>query len=188
MRAFVATGGKSRRFGFQKCMYTFTNGMRMMDLAVKNLYGLFDEIVQVGKKIRDDLPFMEDLYPDSGPMGVILTVFDRTDEDHFFLFGCDMPFIMADVVKLLMDHHERSRKCVTVELYGKIQTLHSIYDRVIYDELKRSFNSGNRAVWRVMRKSKNVLILSDEDFEGIDNWRMSFTNLNEMGDMMDVPG
>lgn len=104
IEAFVLAGGKSSRMGTDKGLVQL-NGRPMVSYVLEAL-----EETELPVKIIANNPGYEgfgypvcrDVVKEKGPMGGLLTAFSNTDAEVVQLISCDMPFINAEAIKLLL--------------------------------------------------------------------------------------
>jgi len=103
----VLAGGKSERMGLDKATLPLS-GTTMLDRAVQNLRQVTDEVIVVADRAdKYDLPdstlIIEDRYPETGPLGGILTGLERLGIGYHLVVACDMPSVKPDLLHLLLE-------------------------------------------------------------------------------------
>jgi len=177
--AVVLNGGKSVRFGTDKCSYILES-KPMVEHTIDTLKDLFDEIVLVGKPYRDFYFIKDELCV--GPVGGVLTALKRLQRD-IFVVGCDMPYIQPAVVNFMREIFERSKADVVLaSLADGLHPLHAFYSTSMIEHLTWSIEYAN-ASFRASFERANVIYLTEESFSHIPNWQKSFINLNTQHDL-----
>ncbi|MCC8358356.1 molybdenum cofactor guanylyltransferase [Salinimicrobium sediminilitoris] len=104
IEAFVLAGGKSSRMGKDKGLVNLNN-----QPMVSYVFQALQEAelpVKIIANSRDyekfGFPVCKDVVKERGPMGGLLTAFNNTDAEVVLLISCDMPFVNAEAINLLL--------------------------------------------------------------------------------------
>jgi molybdopterin-guanine dinucleotide biosynthesis protein A len=129
----ILSGGKSSRMGSNKAFVTLGNE-KLIEIVVRKISALFTirpllvtntptEYAYLG------LPMVGDIIPEMGPLGGIHAALRHSTARRIFVFGCDMPFISAELVghmgalaggvDVVMPRHDS----------GRPEPLHAIYSQ-----------------------------------------------------------
>jgi len=179
----ILCGGMSTRMGSDKALLKIGE-----TTFVEHLYqqatGLFDRIIisidteEHAERIRE-LPLFKNLRPErytdifvldkyekAGPAGGILSVFEETDVDRFSVVPVDVPGADMRVLSALYDI---CRKGVCKLLLPKRapEPLIAAYDRIAYDGIRESFESGQRKL-RLIVPSKYTESVSEDELKCFD--------------------
>ncbi|RMA75564.1 molybdenum cofactor guanylyltransferase [Petrotoga olearia] len=96
MNAMLLSGGKSSRFGTNKALES-VNGRPLIEQIVQSLKNAFEKVYIIGNvkeyAFLQDVFFCEDIIPNKGPLGGLLTGLTCSDSEYNFLTACDMPFL-----------------------------------------------------------------------------------------------
>jgi len=96
MNALLLSGGKSSRFGTNKALES-VNGRPLIEQIVQSLKNAFEKVYIIGNvkeyAFLQDVFFCEDIIPNKGPLGGLLTGLTCSDSEYNFLTACDMPFL-----------------------------------------------------------------------------------------------
>lgn len=96
----VLTGGRSRRFGKDKCQETF-HGRRLVEIAYHKLEQVVDEVFVIGKDYGLG-KFIPDVYPLKGPLNAIYSFFAfNPSADGVIILPCDTPLIPIDLLAFI---------------------------------------------------------------------------------------
>lgn len=145
----ILAGGQSKRMGFSKAFVRF-NGKPLIDHALLTLKEITPNVIlSVGTNPIEykNLPVVKDIYPDRGPMGGIYSALLHSETDLNLVLSCDMPFIPAGLLQLLVEEAREHQADVTLpaDEHGYWQTLCAVYrksllsrmrDAVVEDKLK----------------------------------------------------
>jgi|UniRef100_A0A7V3RFK8 molybdopterin-guanine dinucleotide biosynthesis protein A len=176
----ILVGGKSKRFGFDKCTYEF-KGMKMIDWIKESIGFLFDDILLIGENSNLNCNFIQDLNPGFGPISGLETALVNSDEG-VFLISCDMPFVMKAVVEMMIEH-SYSHSIVCAEIDGIYQVTHALYSKKVLLSIKKEMARRNPSLKHLISTSDDVLILDDKNLCSIENYAVSFTNFNALEDL-----
>lgn len=179
MRAVILNGGSSKRFGEDKSEYLIGT-KPMIEHVYERLSKVFNKVVLVGKPYKG-LQYVRDRYS-AGPLGGVLTAIEIF-EDDLFVVGCDMPFILPDVVESMICLFEAEKTdAVVPRLSDGIHPLHAIYSRTIKENLVWSMVCADSS-FRVAFDHSKVLYITEDFFREIPNWKWSFVNINTKSDL-----
>ncbi len=179
MTGIVLAGGKSSRMGFNKACIEF-GGKRLIEATVDCLRALFPEVLI----IANDPPLyaylgvkvIPDLIPDSGSLGGIYTGLSAASHPACFFVACDMPFLNADLIKLLI--REAEGWDVVVPLVGgELQPLHAVYAKSCLPLIKEAIDGGVLKIARFFPKAK-VKIIEEPAIRAVDPHLLGFMNVN----------
>lgn len=143
MTGIVLAGGKSSRMGANKAFIEF-GGKRLIETTVDCLKALFPEVLI----IANDPPLYaylgvkvaSDLIPDSGSLGGIYTGLSTASHPACFFVACDMPFLNAELIKLLVREAE-GWDAVVPRVRGELQPLHAVYAKSCLPLMKESIDA-----------------------------------------------
>ena len=168
----IYAGGKSSRFGSPKIKAKINdNEFGLLIIETLKRTG-FMNICLIGGDSEDarrwGVDFHEDIYPESGPLGALLTALQTCQTELLMTLPCDVPFIDEDTCRKL------SNLALGVEvLVARTDTpqwLSSTWRRSTYDAIENEFRSGERAIHRIVEKLK---------FEFVDVSSKILLNVNE---------
>jgi len=175
----VLAGGKSSRMGHNKALIEF-QGKRLIEATVDCLKTLFPEVLI----IANDPPLysylgvkvVPDLIPDSGSLGGIYTGLSTASHPTCFFVACDMPFLNADLITLLIREAE-DWDVVIPRVRGELQPLHAIYAKSCLPLIKESIDSGVLKITRFFQKAR-VKIIEESTLRAVDPHLLGFVNVN----------
>ncbi len=173
----ILTGGKSKRFGMNKCAYKI-EGKTMMEWVFESVASLFDEVLFVGNSSQTlNGRNISDIHSDKGPVGGLESALVHARNEYIFLTACDMPFISKPVVKRMIDKLDgQNVLCPFID--GKYQTTHAIYSKDVLNIVEMELKREKSTLTHVVLTSENVKFLKEEDFFDIEGYKKSFENIN----------
>ncbi len=113
--AFILAGGKSERMGKEKALVEL-NRESLVNIAADKLKaaGAFKITVLAGTKTNSLRPYfqhlnvIEDVSPELGAPGGILTALQKSETDAVFLMACDLPFVSKELIAFLQERFEQT--------------------------------------------------------------------------------
>jgi len=107
--AIILAGGKSTRLGREKAAETL-RGRSLLQRVMDRLDGLADEFVVVtaaGQELPPvfasrPITFVEDAYPESGPLGGVCTGLSSMGAPRALTVACDMPLLRPALLRALL--------------------------------------------------------------------------------------
>lgn len=179
MTLAILVGGKSTRFGSDKCTHNL-GSFRSVDMIVTNIGALFEEIIFVGENqnLNGSIP---DAKPGMGPISGLYTALLRSRND-VFLISCDMPFVKEEIVRFILkmtDHHE-----VVCPIIDDIyQVTHAFYSKKIIPYVEDEMLSKNPSLKSLISKCNDVLLINENEFIEFGDYKKSFFNFNFRHDL-----
>lgn len=175
----ILVGGKSKRFGSNKCIYKI-NGKRSIDLITESIGDLFDKVLFVGK--NDDIDdSILDIRAGFGPIsGLETAVFNS--KDGVFLVSCDMPFVKREIVEFILGKiGNYSIVCPIVdEIY---QVTHAFYSKRVFMDIKKEMLRDNPSLKHLVLNCKDSLLIEEKALKIFKDYKNSFSNLNFPDDL-----
>ncbi len=102
----ILCGGKARRFGGREKARLVIEGRSIIERQVELLRSVTDEVFLVGHdpdRFGDlGLPVFPDRVSGAGALGGILTALESTTADRVLVIACDMPFLVAGLLRALL--------------------------------------------------------------------------------------
>ncbi|MBS1913177.1 MAG: molybdenum cofactor guanylyltransferase [Bacteroidetes bacterium] len=154
--AAILAGGRSTRMGRDKAMIS-VNGRPMLERVAGAAYDAGLEVMVVGREQGADwhgpaVRFVQDDFPDAGPLGGIATAL-RHARTPVLALACDMPWISAEMIRWLVDAYALEGEAAgLVSLNGeRPEPLFSVYGRPCAGEIAHMIASGNLAVIALIR-------------------------------------
>jgi molybdopterin-guanine dinucleotide biosynthesis protein A len=126
----VQAGGRSTRMGGEPKALIELGGRRIVERAVAALTPVVDEVLVV-TNTPDlyaflGLPMVGDVFPDHGSLGGIYSGLKAAPGDAAFTVACDMPFLRADVARLVVARAAEA-DVVIPRVGEQLETMHAVY-------------------------------------------------------------
>lgn len=191
----IMAGGKSNRMGTDK-VFLEVEGETFLEHLYRRGNEFFDNIYistntvehahrmmeLPGLKAIDKTHYITDEYVDCGPMGGIISVFEKTDLERFAVIPTDVPLADMRVLALLFEHN-MGVTCILKGPDDFLEPLIGVYDRsclaAFRDSLARQSYSIRKALVNCPFKAlsfQNLIELNPELAEM--NFSQCFTNIN----------
>ena len=165
--AAILTGGLARRFhGRDKSRLVVASGPSagpgaggsILDRQLALLAPLAAEILIVTSAARaadfsgTPARVVLDAYPESGPLGAIVTALDEAASTTLIVVAGDMPHLSAPLLETLVQLHDRSGNDATVpESPRGLEPLCAVYAGSARSPLAAALESGDLSVHRALR-------------------------------------
>jgi len=126
----VQAGGKSTRMGGEAKALIELDGRRIVERAVAAIAPVVDDVLIV-TNTPDlyaflGLPMVGDAFPDHGSLGGIYSGLAAAAGDAAFTVACDMPFLRADVARLVIERAGEA-DVVIPRVGDYLETMHASY-------------------------------------------------------------
>lgn len=178
---FVLVGGQSRRMGQNKALLEVdgqplgvrTAAVLKTFLAEVTLLGPAQQYAMFG------LPVIEDLYPGDGPLGAVYTGLKRSHQPWNLFFACDLPFLEARLVELLLQRALQSQAQAIVPVAGgRFQPLCAAYHRSCLGPFETAVRSSQDRSLSGVLATLSVETINAPAGEEPGRWERMFFNLN----------
>ncbi|HLF78397.1 MAG TPA: molybdenum cofactor guanylyltransferase [Dehalococcoidia bacterium] len=186
--AIILAGGKSTRFGRDKAGEDLL-GRSLLQRALDAFEGLVDEYVIV-RAVGQALPAVtaggivttvEDLYPESGPLGGIYTGLSVMQAPIAAVVACDMPLLRPALLQELLRLVPQSDIVVPLN-EGMPEPLCAAYSKRCLEPIRQRLDAGAFKVTGFYDQvSTNYL--QPADWRPFDPEGLSFQNLNRESDL-----
>lgn len=176
--AAIMAGGKSKRMGQDKAWIEL-DGEPLIKRVADVLAEVADEVIVVAndpKYERLGLRVVRDRWPEGGALGGIATGVGAAGHDAVLVAACDMPFLSADVWRLLLGHAGEA-DVVIPRIGGEYETLHAIYSRACLPQMTRSL-AENRLRVISFFDAVTVKAIEETELRAVDPTLRAFTNVN----------
>lgn len=176
----ILAGGASRRMGHPKHLLV-TPGGTLIDRIANKLSPLFSESLLVGRS-ADQIPagmrFVEDMRTERSPLVGIYSGLCAATTETCFVIGCDMPFVMPELVDGLLGWSNGTDVVVPV-INGFYEPLLAVYrtSRSCITAIERALNEKRLKVTSFY-PDVAVCGVSEDTVRQIDPELRSFTNIN----------
>lgn len=148
--AAILCGGKSRRMGFDKAFLRDGEHYLLLN-TVRELRFLFERVVLVSNTKAKfeaqsdfrDIPVLEDIYTEQGPLGGISSALLQVDTEYIFVIACDMP--LSDISLIARMYQRLGQKQVLACSHqGILEPLFAFYHRSCLPVFRKQLGEGNR--------------------------------------------
>ncbi len=183
----ILAGGQSARYGSNKALERF-QGDRMVDRALQSMRSHCDPVFLVANDLEPYLGvkahLVRDLRPRLGPLGGIHTALFFSPHDWVLVRATDMPFLVPELVQVLMDCRQGADVVVPVSGKG-YEPLCALYHRSCLPAVAQVLERGQRQVVAFYDRVK-VAGLPEEVWKRLDPHGLSFRNVNTPEDMREL--
>ncbi len=112
-----------------------------------------------------------DLYPEKGPLGAMVSVFEQTDVEDFAIIPVDVPNAALDLLVRLyegdFEHLEMKPVRFFCDPKGKLDPLAGIYSREVAPMMKESLEKGVNKIIRAIEGQYETVVIEDGCFNNI---------------------
>ncbi|MCF6290447.1 MAG: molybdenum cofactor guanylyltransferase [Desulfobacterales bacterium] len=187
----ILAGGRSSRFGRNKALAELS-GRPLIEQVAATLCPLFPSCLVVtdtpGQYRFLDLPMINDVFPDKGPLAGIHAALEASGEERVFIAACDMPFLAPELVRYLCKlSRESDSLAVVPRLSRGPEPLCAVYHRdaagLFAHRLGRDLGSVADALARIQ-----VRWVAEAELLSVVPDLKSFVNLNYPGELDAVQG
>ncbi len=186
MTGVILTGGKSSRMGQDKALMS-VGGVPLFRRILEVFETMFDEILVVTNKAgrHAGLGYREvtDIVPDCGPLGGIYTGLSYAKSERIFVASCDLPFIKASTVKVVISEPV-SYDIVVPDDGGRLHPLHAVYSRKCTHYIRKWLDNGFYNVTKFINEVEDLSVrkVQMSEMTAGDPDLMSFFNMNTQED------
>ena len=145
----LLVGGKSRRMGRDKGKLSYRGvSQRMYAYALLEAVcgKVFFSCNPAQEEGLKNFPFITDQYPNQGPLGGILSAFERYPKTSFMVLACDMPNIDVHTLRRLLAERKPASEASVLQhpQTGQLEPLCAIWEASCLTDLKRYWDGGGR--------------------------------------------
>jgi len=179
VHGFVTAGGRSSRMGKDKAWLEI-DGRPMIQRVVEELRRVTPAVTVIANDPEYDrlgLPVLADLNPDIGPLEAIRVALAASLAPRVLLVACDLPFVTADLLELLLDRVESYQVAVPLSSDGRLEPLCAVYSTEVLEHVTELIRSGERKVSRLFGHVRTRLI-PFEDLSQLAGAERFFINVN----------
>lgn len=145
-KGLILAGGKSKRFGTDKALASH-HGATLLERTIGLLREVGLEPVIVTREGADyaftETAILRDELPEKGPLGGIYTAMSFFERLSFMVLTCDMPFLSARILDVLISRHEDGNGVTVFRTAdGRIQPFPGIYEPSIFPVVQERLLKG----------------------------------------------
>ena len=187
----ILAGGAGSRFNGRLKPKIVIDGESIISRIISVIRDLFDEIIIVTNNPEEFEEFnfcriIQDEIPNAGPIGGIHAGMKSSSNKAIFVFAGDMPFLDKGIILNLIDVFGNSgADAVIPAIEEYIEPLHSVYSTSLTHNLEIYLKSDHSKAVRDFIKLLNVEYLQ---FDGTENNKRAFTNINNPSDIFSAKG
>jgi len=175
--AFILAGGKSSRMGEDKAFLRLGT-KTLLEIARELVSHICRKVSVVGDRARFGAEAIEDLFPDSGPLGGIHAALSITKSDLNFVIAVDTPFLEPKFLRWMLHRAATTPSIVTVpRLASGFQPLCAVYRRSFKAFAEEALKAGKFKIDPLYEKVRTQTITEAELNHLAFDLRM-FDNLN----------
>jgi len=152
---------------------------------------IIDRVLDVMRAVTDDLlivtntpdiyaslglPMVGDVFPDHGSLGGIYSGLRAAAGDVAFTVACDMPFLMPEVARLVVERAALA-DVVVPESGGRFETLHACYAKACIGPMESRLRRGRLKVVDFLDEVQ-VLLVREEEVARFRAPALTFMNVN----------
>jgi molybdopterin-guanine dinucleotide biosynthesis protein A len=188
--AAIMAGGKSTRMGQDKAWIEL-DGEPLITRVARVLGEVADEVLVVANDPRYEtlgLRVVRDKYPHGGALGGIATGVGAAAHDTVLVAACDMPFLSADLWRLLLGHVGEA-DVVIPRVAAEYETMHALYSKSCLPHMVRAI-AENRLRVISFFDAVSVKAIDEPELRAVDPTLRAFTNVNtpeELATALGVP-
>ncbi len=150
----LLAGGQSSRMGTNKALVRL-HGKPLIEYGLEVLREVTPEVIlSTGRNPfhYGNLPVVQDVHPGCGPAGGIFSALQYSKTSLNLVLGCDMPFIPACLLRLLIEEARRHPADITLPADGdgNVQPLCGLYRRELLPFLEESILLGKLKLKRIV--------------------------------------
>ncbi|MDR0453536.1 MAG: molybdenum cofactor guanylyltransferase [Deferribacteraceae bacterium] len=185
LSAAVIAGGMSKRYGSDKTL-ALLEGKPLISWAVDGARICGARIFVVSKdsgkfSFVKDVEFVEDKYDIQCPMVGIVTLFNHTTDDAFFIISADMPLFPFASVNTMYEAFKGFDAAVP-DIGGRMYPCAAIYHRRTAAIFEKMLKEGDYKLMNAFDKL-NVIKLGEDFFTPHDKNMTGFINANTPSDL-----
>jgi molybdopterin-guanine dinucleotide biosynthesis protein A len=161
----IQAGGQSTRMGGQPKALLELGGRRIIERVLAAIEAVVDDVLLV-TNTPDlyrflDVPMVPDAYPGAGSLGGIYSGLAAVAGDAAFTVACDMPFLSADVARLVVERAALA-DVVIPRVGDQLETMHATYRKTCLPHMEAQLLEGRL---KIIGFFPNVTVLEVSEAE-----------------------
>ena len=183
----ILAGGLNTRFQGRAKAFQEIGGRRIMDRLMDVYTGLFDEIIIVTNEpmryVAWDAQIVTDVLPQRSALTGIHAGLFYARTEHAFFAACDIPFLKADVIRLVLDAADHGIDAVIPQTDRGFEPLCAVYATRLMAAAAHHVQQGDYKIRRAFRK-RRIRTVSEKRLRSVDPELVSFFNVNTPDDLV----
>jgi molybdopterin-guanine dinucleotide biosynthesis protein A len=176
----IQAGGKSTRMGGRPKALMELGGRRIIDRVADVLRAVTGHLLIVTNTpdayASLGLPMVPDVFPDHGSLGGIYSGLRAAPGDAAFTVACDMPFLMPEVARLVIDRAPLADVVLPMS-GGRLETLHACYAKSCLGPIEQRLRDGQLKIAGFF-DAVHVLAIPEEEVARFRRPDLIFMNVN----------
>ena len=176
----VQAGGRSTRMGGEPKALIELGGRRIVERAVAAIAPVVDDVLVVTNTPELyaflGVPMVGDVFPDGGSLGGIYSGLKAATGDAAFTVACDMPFLRADVARLVVAH-AGDADVVIPRTGAQLETMHALYAKACLPHIEARLHAGRLKIVGFFEDVR-VLEIPEADIRALADPDVVFMNVN----------
>lgn len=176
----ILAGGESRRMGSNKALLRL-NDVPLIEKVYHAMEALFEDIVLITNtpEAYSFLPcrMAPDIYPGAGSIAGLHAGMVSSRTERIFVAACDMPFLHADLIRMLCRYDREAEAVVPMNGEGFFEPLHAVYAVTAQEAAQDIIENGDKSILILLNRIRTVLI-SYQEVRSIPGAEESFRNIN----------
>ena len=141
----IQAGGRSTRMGGEPKALIELGGRRIVERVLAAIAPAVDDVLMVTNTPERyaflGVPMVGDVFPEGGSLGGIYTGLAAAGGDAVFTVACDMPFLRADVARLVVARAAEG-DVVIPRLGEQLETMHAVYAKRCLPHMEERLRAG----------------------------------------------
>ena len=141
----VQAGGRSARMGGEPKALIELGGRRIVERVVAAIAPIVDDVLVVTNTPELyaflGVPMVGDVFPEHGSLGGIYSGLLAASGDAAFTVACDMPFLRADVARLVVERAGEA-DVVIPRVGEQLETMHASYAKACLPHIEARLRAG----------------------------------------------
>jgi len=176
----IQAGGRSTRMGGRPKALIELGGSRIIERVLAALTAVVDDVLLVTNTPELyaflKLPMVADVYPDRGSLGGIYSGLKAASGETAFTVACDMPFLHADVVRLVVARAGQG-DVVIPRVGHQLETMHAAYAKACLPHIDERLLAGQLKIVEFFERV-SVVEIAEADVARFRDPRVAFMNVN----------
>jgi molybdopterin-guanine dinucleotide biosynthesis protein A len=183
----ILAGGHSRRMRTDKS-FVLLKGIPLIEHVIARVKPLALPLMILTNKPQAyqhlDLPLHEDVIPNKGSMGGILSALSYSQTRHTLCVACDMPFLNTALLAWLLQNAEEA-DAVVPYIRNCAEGLHAVYSKNCLEPLQTSIVQNQLKISSFLEQ-REVRWIHEAAVRNYDPDLCSFINLNTPDDLLRI--